>query len=184
MPESKTVVGMFDSREAAERGVSALLAQAYRREEIGMVVGDARTITETPAVGPIHSVGADTEAGRDAAIGGMAGFVAGLVALAIPGIGPLLAVGPLAGALAGAGVGAATGGLIGALKDYGVSEQEAEYYQEGLRRGGAIVTVTADEDRADAAAQALKDAGAADILKRAEEWRAEGWTPRERVRHA
>lgn len=184
MANAKTVVGLFDSRADAEKGVSALDAEGFARENISIVAGDPRTMEETPAIGPVHDVGADTEAGTDAAIGGIAGFVAGIVALAIPGLGPLIAAGPLAAAIGGLGIGAATGGLIGALKDHGVSEDEAEYYEEGLRRGGAIVTARVPEDRAGDATKALERAGAADILKRAEEWRAAGWTPSPRVRRA
>jgi hypothetical protein len=184
MANAKTVVGLFDSRADAEQGVSALEGEGFARENISIVAGDRRTEADTPAIGPVHEVGADTEAGRDAAIGGIAGFVVGIVALAIPGLGPLIAAGPLAAAIGGLGIGAATGGLIGVLKDHGVSEEEAEFYEEGLRRGGAVVTVRAPEDRADDATKALKRAGAADILKRAEEWRVAGWTPSHRVRRA
>jgi hypothetical protein len=184
MANAKTVIGLFDSRAEAEQGVSALIREGFAREELSIVAGDPRTMVETPAVGPVHGVGADTEAGSDAAIGAIAGFVVGVVALAIPGLGPLIAAGPMAAGIGGLGIGAAAGGLIGVLKDHGVSEDEAEYYEEGLRRGGAIVTARVPEDRAGEAARALDRAGAADILKRAEEWRAAGWTPSPRVRRA
>jgi len=184
MANAKTVIGLFDSMADAERGASALVDEGFPREEISIIAGDRRTEEETPKVGPLHEVGGHTEAGRDAAIGGMAGLVAGIVALAIPGVGPLLAIGPLAGAIGGLGIGAAAGGLIGALKDKGVSEEEAEFYEEGLRRGGAVVAVQVPDDRERDAKTALKEAGAADIVKRAEEWRAAGWTPAPRVRRA
>jgi hypothetical protein len=184
MENEKTVVGLFDSSEPAQQAADALVAHGFPRQEVSIITGDKRAQQETPNIGPVHGVGADTEAGRDAAIGGLAGVVAGLAALAIPGIGPLLAVGPLAGALGGLGIGAAVGGLVGVLKDYGVSEQEAQYYEEGLRRGGALVAVRTTDDRASDASKILDRAGAADILQRTEEWRAEGWTPGPRARRA
>jgi len=96
--------------------------------------------------------------------------------LAIPGIGPILAAGPIAVALAGAGAGAVAGGLIGGLTDMGVSETHAEYYAEAVRRGGALVTIRADEDRADEAEQIIRRHGAFDIEDRATQWKSSGWT--------
>jgi hypothetical protein len=96
--------------------------------------------------------------------------------LAIPGIGPIVAAGPLAAALAGAGVGAVAGGLIGGLTGAGVSEEDANYYAESVRRGGALVTVRADDARADEAARIMRTHGAVDIERRADQWRSEGWT--------
>ncbi len=96
--------------------------------------------------------------------------------LAIPGIGPIVAAGPIAAALAGAGVGAVAGGLIGGLTGVGVPEDDASYYAESVRRGGALVTVRADDSRADEAASAMRDHGAVDIERRAEVWKQQGWT--------
>jgi hypothetical protein len=96
--------------------------------------------------------------------------------LAIPGIGPIVAAGPLAAALAGAGVGAVAGGLIGGLTGAGVPEEDANYYAESVRRGGTLVTVRADESRADEAARIMRNHGAVDIERRVEHWRETGWT--------
>jgi len=86
-----------------------------------------------------------------------------MIAVVIPGIGPLIAAGPLAGAIGGMGVGAATGGVIGLLRDHGVSEEEAQFYAEGVKRGGALVTVNGvSEDRADQAKKILTRHGAID----------------------
>jgi hypothetical protein len=112
--------------------------------------------------------GALKGAGTGAALGGIAGLVVGMAGLAIPGIGAVIAAGPLAAALAGAGAGAIAGGLIGALVNIGVPEDEANYYAEGMRRGGVLVTVNArDEDMADQAADIMRDHGAVDIEERA-----------------
>jgi hypothetical protein len=95
--------------------------------------------------------------------------------LAIPGIGPILAAGPIAAALAGGGAGAVAGGLIGGLTDLGVSETHAEYYAEAVRRGGALVTVRADDSRADEAERIIRRHGAYDIEDRVLQWKSQGW---------
>ncbi|HET8875461.1 MAG TPA: hypothetical protein VFO53_03950 [Casimicrobiaceae bacterium] len=109
-------------------------------------------------------------------VGGAAGLAASLMGLAIPGIGPIIAAGPIVSLLTGAGVGAVAGGLIGGLTDMGVSRPDAEYYAEAVRRGGALVTVRADDARADRAAEIMRSHGAIDIERRAEQWRERGWT--------
>jgi hypothetical protein len=109
-------------------------------------------------------------------VGGAAGLAASLMGLAIPGIGPIIAAGPIVSLLTGAGVGAVAGGLIGGLTDLGVSRPDAEYYAEAVRRGGALVTVRADDARADRAADIMRSHGAIDIERRAEQWRERGWT--------
>jgi hypothetical protein len=109
-------------------------------------------------------------------VGGAAGLAASLMGLAIPGIGPIIAAGPIVSLLTGAGVGAVAGGLIGGLTDMGVSKPDAEYYAEAVRRGGALVTVRADDARAERAADIMRSHGAVDIERRAEQWRERGWT--------
>jgi hypothetical protein len=109
-------------------------------------------------------------------VGGAAGLAASLMGLAIPGIGPIIAAGPIVSLLTGAGVGAVAGGLIGGLTDMGVSPPDAEYYAEAVRRGGALVTVRADDARAERAADIMRAHGAVDIERRAEAWREHGWT--------
>jgi len=120
--------------------------------------------------------GAATGAVTGGVVGGAAGLAASLIGLAIPGIGPIIAAGPIVAALSGAGVGAVAGGLIGGLTDMGVSKQDAEYYAESVRRGGALVTVRADDVRAERAADIMRDHDAVDIERRADQWRESGWT--------
>jgi hypothetical protein len=99
-----------------------------------------------------------------------------MAGLAIPGIGPVIAAGHLPG-FGGAGAGAIAGGLIGALVNIGVPEDEANFYAEGMRRGGVLVTVNArDEDMADQAADIMRDHGAVDIEERASQWKQTGWS--------
>jgi hypothetical protein len=109
-------------------------------------------------------------------VGGAAGLAASLMGLAIPGIGPIIAAGPIVSLLTGAGVGAVAGGLIGGLTDMGVSRSDAEYYAEAVRRGGALVTVRADDARAERAADIMRSHGAIDIERRVARWREHGWT--------
>ena len=109
-------------------------------------------------------------------VGGAAGLAASLMGLAIPGIGPIIAAGPIVSLLTGAGVGAVAGGLIGGLTDMGVSRADAEYYAEAVRRGGALVTVRADDARAERAAEIMRSHGAIDIERRVERWRQGGWS--------
>src|SRR5690606_20903634 len=118
-------------------------------------------------------------AGVGAVAGGGAGLLAGIGAIAIPGIGPVLAGGWLlataVGAVAGAAVGGAAGGLLGALANAGVPEAEAHVYAEGIRRGGTLVSVRADDTRADAVAAILANAPGVDIDQRRHHYLAEGW---------
>jgi hypothetical protein len=127
---------------------------------------------DVTTVGPKFATGAQSEAASDAWIGGAAGLAVGMMAMFLPGIGPLIAAGPLAGAIGGLSVGAAAGGLVGLLRDHGVPEEEAEFYQEGLRRGGSIIVVRdlTEAERA-AASDVLSRHGARDIEELAEEWR-------------
>jgi hypothetical protein len=125
---------------------------------------------------PDDASGAATGAVTGGVVGGAAGLAASLMGLAIPGIGPIIAAGPIVATLSGAGVGAVAGGLIGGLTDMGVSKSDAEYYAESVRRGGALVTVRADDSRAERAADIMRDHGAIDIERRAEQWRERGWS--------
>lgn len=174
---AKAIAGFFRTQAEGERAREALLTGGFSRDEINYVAGDTRG-HRTPAVGPaIAGEGSESEAASDAWIGGVVGLAAGMIAVVLPGIGALIAAGPIAGAIGGLAVGAATGGVIGLLKDHGISEEEAEFYAEGVKRGGALITVYGiPEDREKDARKILDDAGAMKIEELAEEWRREGWT--------
>lgn len=175
----KTVVGLFDDMTDAQRAVSDLEHAGVMRKDINIIAGNetGRYNQYTEAEGDKSAAkGAAKGAGAGAAIGGGLGLVAGLTALAIPGFGPIIAAGPIAAALTGAGIGAAAGGLIGGLTNAGVPHEHAEYYAEGVRRGGVLVTVRVDESRADRVADIMDDAGARDVEEKSREWRAGGWT--------
>ncbi|MGH9627991.1 MAG: hypothetical protein ACRD7E_06580 [Bryobacteraceae bacterium] len=162
-----TVVGLFENRAAGETAVNDLVNSGFSRDAISIVAGDTRqAATDTPDVGPVEEL-TDRSAGKGAAIGGLAGFAAGIVAVAIPGIGPIIAAGPLASGLIGATVGVAAGGLIGGLKDMGIPEEHAKYYSDAVGRGNVLVSVIASEVTADHAADILEENGALEIEERA-----------------
>src|SRR5580700_3944166 len=134
---TKTIAGFFHTRSEGETAYNQLLANGFDRGQVSFVAGDTRG-HETPAIGPIEGTGADSEMPQDIAMGSAIGLTAGLILLVIPGVGPLLAAGPLAAAMGGLTAGAATGGIIGLLRDNGVSEEEAAFYEEGVKRGGSL----------------------------------------------
>ena len=108
--------------------------------------------------------GAVTGVGTGGAVGGVLGLLAGIGALAIPGIGPLIAAGPILAALSGAAVGAAVGGLAGALIGMGIPEIEARRYEGKIRDGNILISVHAEDgDEVRAAKDVFEAAGATDI---------------------
>jgi uncharacterized protein (TIGR02271 family) len=171
---AKTVIGLFDRMDEARQVVQALIDHGFESDDISLVSRqEGEYVTER---GDERTSGVAVGAGAGAALGGIGGLLVGLGALAIPGIGPVIAAGPLVTALAGAGLGATAGGIIGALTDLGVPEEEAHYYAEGVRRGGVLVAVDTDDQRADRAAEIMERAGAIDVDERATHWRQSGWS--------
>jgi len=144
------VVGVFNSREEADRAVGKLLKAGFSNDQIGVIARNAEGNTVA------QSVDDEGHAGSGAAIGAATGAgVAGLVSLGIsfgviPAIGPILAVGPLAAALISAASGAAAAGLAGALMGWGVPEDEANFYQSEVEAGRYLVTVKAESRRDEA----------------------------------
>jgi len=175
---AKTITGFFRTQIEGHSAQDALLQAGFTRDQVSFLAGDTRP-HQSPKVGPaLEEAGSESEAGTDAWIGGAVGLAAGLVAMALPGIGPLIAAGPIAGAIGGLAIGSAAGGIVGLLKDHGISEEQAQFYAEGVRRGGSLVTVHAiPEDQEKKARGILDDNGAIEIERLADEWRAEGWTP-------
>jgi len=174
----KTIVGSFDSFNEAHKVANDLRAAGFMDSDISIVANNAAgdyqadpRVTAAPDDASATAKGALT----GAVVGGGAGLAASLAGLAIPGIGPIIAAGPIVATLAGAGTGAVAGGLIGGLVDLGVPESHAQYYAESVRRGGALVTVRADEVRADEVQAILREHGAVDIEGRVERWRESGW---------
>jgi len=174
----KTIVGSFDSFNEAHKVANDLRAAGFMDSDISIVANNAAGDYQAdPRVAPAPDDASATAKGAltGAVVGGGAGLAASLAGLAIPGIGPIIAAGPIVATLAGAGTGAVAGGLIGGLVDLGVPESHAQYYAESVRRGGALVTVRADEVRADEVQAILREHGAVDIEGRVERWRESGW---------
>lgn len=174
----RTVVALFDDVNSAQRALEELLNNGFDRSDISVV----RTNTEgeytvgTTTTENMSASGAAAGVGIGAALGGIAGLVVGLGVLAIPGIGPIVAAGPLATTLAGAGIGAAAGGIIGVLTDVGIPESEAGYYVEGVRRGGTLLTVRASESQVSQVTEVLNRFSPVDVNQRSAEWRSSGWS--------
>lgn len=180
---AKTVVGLMDNVGEAQDVVRDLVASGIDRGDIGFMANEKHAVPSSAALneseGSQAASGALAGAGAGAALGGLGGLLLSVAPLAIPGIGPIIAAGPIAAALAGAGIGAVAGGLIGGLTNLGVPEEEAHYYAEGVRRGGILVTVAAETDTlADNAAEIMRRHGAVDIDQRATEWKKQGWQGR------
>jgi hypothetical protein len=174
----RTVSVLFDRYEDAASAVRALKDAGIPDDDISIVANNSDgsyRVDEDDAV----VEGAGTGASVGAVAGGLGGLLTGIGALAIPGVGPVVAGGWLVatavGALSGAAVGGAAGGLIGALTDEGVDERDAHVYAEGIRRGGTLVTARIDESRADAAQAILRNARPVDVPTRRQEYEAEGW---------
>ena len=165
--DEQVLVGVVANYKEALHAVDELRGEGFTDDEISVVArhhedapapdpepdkedSAAEQVTETP-----------DNSGKGAAIGGVVGgvggFLAGVAALLIPGVGPILAVGPLLGALGGAAAGAVTGTLVGTLVDLGVPEERARHYQDRLHEGEVIVSVHADDaDRAEVAWAVLR----------------------------
>jgi hypothetical protein len=183
---AKTVVGLFDNFTDAQNVVQELTSAGFARDDISLLANDQRG-EYSRAVGDTgeSATGEGAAAGAigGGVLGGVLGLLVGVGALAIPGIGPVLAAGPLAAALGtagastlvGAGIGAAAGGVIGALVGAGIPEEDANFYAEGVRRGGTLVMVKSSDDMANRAYDIMQRYGAVDIDKRGSEWRSSGW---------
>ena len=150
----RTVVGMFARRADAESAIRDLKSAGFTDDQIGVAV---------PETLRADSAGGGATAGEGAVAGALSGgIVGGLIGLLgsilVPGLGPLVVGGVLASALTGAGIGAATGGLVGALMGLGIPEEDARHFDQGLRAGGALVTVGAGR-RTDEALRVLQRHG-------------------------
>lgn len=176
----KTVVGTYDNIQTAYAVANDLISAGYSRNDISVVANDANNeyapFVDANAVNTVDT-GDDVAkgAGIGAAIGGLGGLLVGLGALAIPGVGPVIAAGPLLAALTGAGVGAVTGGIVGALVDLGIPDEEAHIYSEGLRRGHVLVIAQVPDASANAVTRVMERPGLVDIHRQADSWRASGW---------
>src|SRR5579875_3820422 len=157
--------GIYRSRDMAESAVDRLIAAGFRNEDISVLlqdnVGTKDFAHEKQTKAP---EGTTTGVVTGGAIGGTLGLLAGIGALAIPGLGPFIAAGPIMGALAGLGSGGVVGGVIGALVGMGIPEYEAKRYEGRIKEGGILLSVHCDNsDWVSKAKDLLKHSGAEDI---------------------
>lgn len=185
----KTVGALFDRFEDAQNAFDALNDAGFRTPDLSLIAND-RTGRYAERINPHHAddtamthtadaVSAGDGAGFGAVVGAVTGILAGLAAFTVPGIGPIVALGPLAASLTGGTVGAvtgaATGGLVAALIHSDIPEETANQYAEGVRRGGAVVLVQAEESDEDKIRDIFRKFNAIDMTRRTEEWRTSGW---------
>ena len=180
-PKNVAVFGIYASPALAENAVDHLMGKGFANAAISVLLPDDESTrafahekhTKAPE-------GAATGVTAGGVIGGSLGLLAGIGALAIPGVGPLIAAGPIMAALAGLGVGGAVGGIVGALVGMGIPEYEAKRYESAVKGGGTLLSVHCDTDaQIDEARLALRETGARDIASTGE-----ASSPRETRREA
>lgn len=181
----QTITALFDRHEDASTAVSKLEAGGVPHSDISIVSNNEGDRHAGLIARDGDHVSADTkEKAKDGTgtgatlgtvVGGAAGLLTGLGLIAIPGVGPVVAAGWLVATLTGAGIGAAAGGLAGGLTGAGVSEQDAHAYGEGVRRGGTLVTVRADEARGPMVMDILEQHGSVDLDQKVAAWNQDGW---------
>jgi len=163
--KNTAVFGIYPSYASVENGVDSLKAAGFRSTDISVLfpenVGSKDFAHEKGTKAP---EGAATGAGSGAVVGGALGWLVGIGALAIPGLGPFIAAGPIMAALAGAGAGGVLGGTAGALIGMGIPEYEAKRYEGRVREGGILLSVHSDSSEwTKRAKQVLETTGAQDI---------------------
>src|SRR5277367_1005053 len=171
MAAKKTAVfGIYQNEKQAERTVDDLLGAGFLNDDVSVLLPDVRGTKDFA-----HDKGTKAPEGTAAGVatggvvGGTLGLLAGIGLLAIPGIGPFIAAGPIVTALAGVGVGGTVGGLIGALVGMGIPEYEAKRYEGHIKAGGILLSVHCDTSEKIARAKdLLKHTGAQDIASSSE----------------
>ncbi|WP_324667680.1 hypothetical protein [Geochorda subterranea] len=152
-----TVIGVFDTRDRCEQAVRSLRQRGFRENEISVL---ARGQQRRGAAGGRDDAEAGVDVGEGVTwggtLGGLAGLLAGIGALTIPGVGPVVAAGPLAATLGGA----VTGGVAGGLLDLGIPEDRGRAIEEDLKAGKMLAVVQTGSDRLEEASQVLRDEGA------------------------
>jgi hypothetical protein len=163
--KNTAVFGIYATPSTAEAAVDHLLSVGFSNSAISVLLPDNESTrafahqknTKAPE-------GTTTGVAAGGVIGGTLGLLAGIGALAIPGVGPLIAAGPIMGALAGLGVGGTVGGIVGALVGMGIPEYEAKRYEGAVKDGGTLLSIHCDtSDEISRAKDALKNTGAHDV---------------------
>ena len=165
MAKNIAVYGIYRTREMVEHAVEEMKKADFRNADISVLFpeggGTKEFAVEKETKAP---EGATTGAGTGAVVGGALGWLAGIGLLAIPGVGPFIAAGPIMAALAGAGAGGLAGGIAGALIGIGIPEYEAKRYEGRIKEGGILLSVHADDSAwKNKGKDILKHTGAEDI---------------------
>src|ERR1700757_3199130 len=163
--KNTAVFAIYSQMSNLENGLNELKLAGFRHEDVSVLfpenLGSKELTTVKATKGP---EGVAAGAGSGAVVGGAVGWLAGIGALAIPGIGPFIAAGPIVAALAGLGVGGAVGGITGGLIGLGIPEFEAKRYEGRVVKGGILVSVHCDDSKwTKLAKQILQQTGAQDI---------------------
>ncbi|OLD18258.1 MAG: DUF3341 domain-containing protein [Acidobacteriales bacterium 13_1_40CM_3_55_5] len=163
--KNTAVFGIYRDRTSVENAVDVLRQENFRNTDISVLFpenqGTKDFAHEKNTKAP---EGAATGAGSGAVIGGTLGWLTGIGALAIPGVGPFIAAGPIVAALAGVGVGGAIGGIAGALIGLGIPEYEAKRYEGRIKEGGILLSVHCDDSNwTKRAKEILERTGAQDV---------------------
>jgi len=146
MGKNTATFAIFHSRASVERAVDALKRAGFRHSDISVLFPDRESSREFAHEKATKAPeGAATGTATGAILGGTLGWLVGMGSLAIPGVGPVIAAGPIMAALAGAGVGGAMGGITGALIGIGIPEYEAKRYEGMVKDGGILVSVHCDD---------------------------------------
>jgi hypothetical protein len=163
--KNTAVYGIYANRTVAEEAVDRMLAEGFRNEDISALLQDnvgTKDFAHEKATKAPEGTAAGAATG--AAIGGTFGLLAGIGALAIPGLGPFIAAGPIMATLAGLGSGGLVGGVVGALVGMGIPEYEAKRYEGRVKEGGILVSIHCDNSEwVSKAKDILKQTGAEDI---------------------
>lgn len=169
--KNTAVFGIYGTQEAAERGVDQLLSSGFSNSDVSVLMPDNESTrafahekhTKAPE-------GTTTGATTGGVVGGTLGLLAGIGALAIPGVGPLIAAGPIVATIAGVGAGGTVGGIVGALVGMGIPEYEAKRFEGAVKEGGVLVSVHCDySDEITTAKRVFNQSGAHDIASTGEE---------------
>src|SRR6266702_1282558 len=163
--KNTAVFGIYPSYTAVEIGVDALRAAGFRNADISALFSESASTRDFAHQKSTKAPeGATTGGGTGVVLGGAMGWLLGIGAISIPGLGPFIAAGPIMAALAGAGVGGAIGGITGALVGMGIPEYEAKRYEGRVKEGGVLLSVHSDNsDWTRQAKEILERTGAQDI---------------------
>jgi len=165
MAKNKAVFGIYRAQSGLENAVQMLRDERFSSSDVAVLLPESVSSRELGTQKASKAPeGATAGAGSGAVLGGILGWLVGIGSLAIPGVGPFIAAGPIVAALAGAGVGGAVGGLAGALVGMGIPEYEAKRYEGRLTAGGILLSVHCDtSEEIDQAKRILERTGAEDI---------------------